>query len=129
LAKFKPIYDLVYLDAPCTGLGAIRRRPDVKLKKKEEDVKNLSLLQKSLLRSVSKAVAPGGRLIYSVCTITREEGPDLIDEFLQEHSDFKPVEDLPESLKDAYRLPGMLLFLPQKHNMDGFFYAVLEKTS
>ena len=125
--KFRPSYDLVYLDPPCSSLGVIRRRPDIKWKKKEEDIEQLAALQKGLLSSASRAVAPGGRLIYSVCTITEEEGPGVARDFLAKNPDFRLVDDFPETLREAAYGPGMLLFLPHRHGTDGFFYALFER--
>ncbi len=79
LLKFSPAansYDLVLLDAPCSGLGAIRRRPDLKWKKEGADLRRLADLQLELLLRLADAVRPGGRLIFGLCSFSREEGPD-----------------------------------------------------
>ncbi|MDR2338810.1 MAG: methyltransferase domain-containing protein [Deltaproteobacteria bacterium] len=125
--KFRPSFDLVFLDAPCSGLGVIRRRPDIKWKKSEGDIASLAALQAGLLSSASKAVSPGGRLIYSVCTVTDEEGPSVARRFLSDNPGFSPAGDVPDALSDAAIAPGMLRFLPHRHGTDGFFYAVLER--
>ncbi|MDR2405806.1 MAG: 16S rRNA (cytosine(967)-C(5))-methyltransferase RsmB [Deltaproteobacteria bacterium] len=127
IEKFSPSFDLIYLDPPCTGLGVIRRRPDVKWKKREEDISTLASLQRSLLNSAARALVPGGRLIYSVCTVTHEEGPQVVMDFIEESGDFTLVNDFPPSLSDANFAYGMLRFLPHRHGTDGFFYALLER--
>jgi 16S rRNA (cytosine967-C5)-methyltransferase len=71
-------YDLIVLDAPCTGLGVLRRHPDAKWRLKPEDVARMAALQAQLLDAVIRRLAPGGALVYSVCTFTRAEGPDQI---------------------------------------------------
>jgi 16S rRNA (cytosine967-C5)-methyltransferase len=75
-------YDLIVLDAPCTGLGVLRRHPDAKWRLKSADVPRLAQLQAQLLDAVARRLAPGGRLIYSVCTFTRAEGPAQIEAFV-----------------------------------------------
>jgi 16S rRNA (cytosine967-C5)-methyltransferase len=74
-------YDLIVLDAPCTGLGVLRRHPDAKWRLAPGDVARLAALQSKLLASVARRLAPGGTLVYSVCTFTRAEGPDQIAAF------------------------------------------------
>jgi 16S rRNA (cytosine967-C5)-methyltransferase len=77
-APLAPAYDLIVLDAPCSGLGVLRRHPDAKWRLKPGDVPRLAALQRQLLDAVVTRLAPGGALVYSVCTFTRAEGPDQI---------------------------------------------------
>ena len=77
-APLATAYDLIVLDAPCSGLGVLRRHPDAKWRIKPDDVPRLAQLQRQLLDAVVPRLAPGGALIYSVCTFTRTEGPDQI---------------------------------------------------
>ena len=77
-APLAPLYDLIVLDAPCSGLGVLRRHPDAKWRLIPDDVPRLAKLQTQLLDAVVPRLAPGGILIYSVCTFTRAEGPDQI---------------------------------------------------
>jgi 16S rRNA (cytosine967-C5)-methyltransferase len=81
-------YDAAVLDAPCTGLGVLRRHPEAKLRLAPDDIGRLSALQSRLLEAVAARVRPGGVLVYSVCTFTREEGPERIAAFLAAHPDF-----------------------------------------
>jgi 16S rRNA (cytosine967-C5)-methyltransferase len=76
-------YDLIVLDAPCTGLGVLRRHPDAKWRLKREDVARMAALQAQLLDAVVKRLAPGGALVYSVCTFTRAEGPEQVKALAQ----------------------------------------------
>ncbi|HWN70558.1 MAG TPA: transcription antitermination factor NusB, partial [Haliangium sp.] len=81
-------YDAAVLDAPCTGLGVLRRHPEAKLRLAPDDIGRLSALQARLLDAVAARVRPGGVLVYSVCTFTREEGPERIEAFLATHPEF-----------------------------------------
>jgi 16S rRNA (cytosine967-C5)-methyltransferase len=81
-------YDAAVLDAPCTGLGVLRRHPEAKLRLGPDDIGRLSALQARLLDAVAARVRPGGVLVYSVCTFTREEGPERIAAFLAAHPEF-----------------------------------------
>jgi 16S rRNA (cytosine967-C5)-methyltransferase len=82
-------YDLVVLDAPCSGLGVLRRHPEAKWRLRAEDVARMAELQARLLDALAARVAPGGALIYSVCTFTRREGPRQIEAFLARHPAFE----------------------------------------
>ncbi|MBW2622004.1 MAG: 16S rRNA (cytosine(967)-C(5))-methyltransferase RsmB [Deltaproteobacteria bacterium] len=123
-------FEVVLVDAPCSNLGAIRRRPDVKWLKFEPDIKHLSELQLKLLRAAARLVTPRGRLIYSVCTSTLEETIDVVDRFTAGTPGFKvvPIRDfLPRS---AHPLAGdgdTLQTWPHLHQMDGFFMAILSR--
>lgn len=117
-------FDMVLVDAPCSGLGVVRRRPDLKWNKTGEDPARLADLQLRLLTAAAEAVKPGGRLLYGVCTFTEEEGPGVVRQFLSGQSDFRTVSsDLwPESLRPHLSAEGLTL-LPHRHHSDGFFWA------
>lgn len=100
--------DAVLLDAPCSGLGIIRKRPDIKYTKTVEDVRNLAAFQRTLLTTAAEYVKPGGILVYSTCTITREENEDNVRWFLDNF---------------PYKLDGDALTLLPKDGHDGFFIA------
>ncbi len=117
-------FDAVLLDAPCSGTGVIRRRPDIKLLRNATDIDKLHSLQKSLLRAAWTLVNPGGRLLYATCSILRRENDAVISHFLSETTDAKAASiSLPESISLS---PG-LQYLPQPFEQDGFFYALLNK--
>ncbi|AGA70152.1 ribosomal RNA small subunit methyltransferase RsmB [Desulfitobacterium dichloroeliminans LMG P-21439] len=120
----------VLVDAPCSGLGVIRRRADMRWHKTEEEIKSLPELQLALLERAAQCVALGGELVYSTCTIEPEENFEVIKAFRAQHPEFATVdlvEGLPYSLdseqdrKQATK--GFLQILPHKHGMDGFFLA------
>ncbi len=95
-------FDLVLVDAPCTGLGTLRRHPEIKLSRSEDDAVRLADLQLTLLLSLSRYVAPGGRLVYAVCTSTRAEGPGVVERFLSESEGLKVD---PPVVSDSERPP------------------------
>lgn len=120
----------VLVDAPCSGLGVIRRRADMRWHKKEEEIQELPPLQLAILERASQCVTPGGELVYSTCTIEPEENFEVVKAFRAKHPEFIPVsllEELPFSLTEEKDLnqakKGILQILPHKHGMDGFFLA------
>lgn len=120
--------DRVLADVPCTGFGIIRRKPDIKWSRKEQDIRELSLLQKRILRTSAEYLKPGGIIVYSTCTFGKEENESLIEEFLRENSGFEPVpfdELLPEGMRCFKK--GMLQLYPNVHETDGFFIAKMRK--
>ena len=127
-------FDVVLLDAPCTGFGVIRRKPDLKWRKQPQDVKAIADLQKQLIEEASKLVKPGGRLIYSTCTVEPEENDQVVEHFLQQHQEWQMDDTwkqaLPQDqLRDAMKRskPGMLQVLPHDGDSDGFFIACLTR--
>ncbi|MDR1296069.1 MAG: hypothetical protein LBO05_01585 [Deltaproteobacteria bacterium] len=124
-------FDLVVVDPPCSALGVIRRRPDVKWNKLPEDQPKARALQLELLAAGSRLAAPGGRLVYCVCTVLPEEAEDVVGEFLARNPGFSPVpaEKFPEEIRGLFTEPGYLRLWPQRHGTDGFFYAVLERAA
>ncbi|MEW6265241.1 MAG: 16S rRNA (cytosine(967)-C(5))-methyltransferase RsmB [Thermodesulfobacteriota bacterium] len=123
-------FDLVLVDAPCSSLGVIRRRPDVKWLKKENDPARLSDMQTKMLAAAAQLVRPGGRLIYAVCTLTPEETDGVIQPFGRTHPDFELVpagEILPESARPLADDHGLVRAWPHRHGTDGFFAAVLDR--
>ncbi|HOQ07558.1 MAG TPA: 16S rRNA (cytosine(967)-C(5))-methyltransferase RsmB [Clostridiales bacterium] len=122
-------YDRVLLDAPCSGLGIIRRKPDIKWAKENRDLRSIMQLQRRLMDSVSKAVRPGGVLVYSTCTLLPEENESVVKDFLNENDEF--YEDditpfLPPGLAIHAR-GGMLQVYPNRDGTDGFFVARLAR--
>ena len=92
----------ILLDAPCSGLGVVRRKPDIKYTKKESDLLQLKKIQKTLLESVSVLLKKDGILVYSTCTIDPEENQQVIQEFLQEHPEFIRDTTLSERMPSKY---------------------------
>jgi len=124
-------FDRILLDAPCSGLGVIRRKPEIKWSKTEADITAISRIQRDILEAVHPLLKPGGLLVYSTCTVAREENEAAIEAFLQSHPEFSPakeaVEGLPGHVNEAFRQQGWLQILPHQHHSDGFFIARLRK--
>lgn len=122
--------DYCIIDAPCSGLGIIRRRPEIKWNRKEKDIKDLKEVQKKILNNAKEYVKPGGTIVYSTCTIGREENLNIVNDFLDENKDFQLVgfedrlgsrENI-ETSKDGY-----IQLFPHIHWTDGFFIAKIQK--
>ncbi|MGI6097649.1 MAG: 16S rRNA (cytosine(967)-C(5))-methyltransferase RsmB [Dethiobacteria bacterium] len=123
-------FDRVFLDAPCSGLGVIRRKPDLKWRKKEKDLKTLASVQYKLLQTGRDMLRPGGFMLYCVCTNEPEETEGLIYLFLKQNPSLSLVdfsEHLPSALKVEQLAKGMLHLYPHRHGVDGFFMAKLVK--
>lgn len=127
-------FDYILVDAPCSGFGVIRRKPDLKWSKSERDILEIAKIQQEILQTVSKLLKPGGRLVYSTCTIDREENENMIEHFLRENAHFHLDETLenrlPEKLKCSKRWKkGQITILPHDFYTDGFFIAAMKKKS
>jgi len=121
----KPV-DRVLVDAPCSGLGVLRRNSDSRWRKQKEDLLRLQKLQLQILFNAANLVKKGGVLVYSTCTITPEENDQVIELFLEKRKDFKPVDAslyVESQLVDA---SGFVRTFPHIHKMDGSFAARLE---
>ncbi|KIY21636.1 16S rRNA (cytosine(967)-C(5))-methyltransferase RsmB [Mesobacillus subterraneus] len=122
--------DRILLDAPCSGLGVMRRKPDMKYTKKEQDLSQLKAIQLSLLESVAPLLKEEGTLVYSTCTVDREENQEVIDIFLRKHPEFSGDPTLAERMPEAIRplINGFeVQILPQDFGSDGFYIACLRK--
>lgn len=117
-------YDTVLVDAPCSGLGIIRKKPDVRYKR-ADDLFTLPVVQTALLDNAARYVAPGGVLVYSTCTILPEENQNVADAFLSEHPDFERTPfRLPEPVGET---DGQLTLWPQRHGTDGFYICRMKR--
>ena len=119
-------FDYVLADVPCSGLGIIRRKPEIKYKEKAE-LKDLPKIQKDILKNASKYVKVGGTLIYSTCTIQDNENIEVIKDFLDNNNNFKlvPINEVKVDLDNQDN--GYLKIYPNIHDIDGFFIAKLER--
>lgn len=122
-------FDKILVDAPCSGLGLMRRKPDIRYQKSLKDIYSLQKVQLDILNSVASLLKKEGRLIYSTCTITKKENDEVIHAFLEENKDFEiePVQLANDRLKLSE--DGFLHLYPHLHGTDGFFIASLRKTS
>ncbi len=111
-------FDRILVDAPCSALGVIRRHPDIKVLRRAEDIGRAAKTQRALLRGLWPLLAPGGRLLYSTCTTSRDENQKQIELF---------IEEAPAIHRPVATIGSSRQILPGEANMDGFFYAWVEK--
>ncbi|MFA7269297.1 MAG: RsmB/NOP family class I SAM-dependent RNA methyltransferase [Sterolibacterium sp.] len=127
--------DRVLVDAPCSGLGTLRRNPDLKWRQTPQGIGELTLKQRDILAGASRLVKPGGRLVYATCSILPEENEAVVDAFLAAHSEYRRL-----SASELLAQQGIMLdacgygehgqdlrLLPHRHGTDGFYAAVLER--
>lgn len=126
-------FDRILLDAPCSGLGVLRRNPEGRWNKSPVNLRELAIIQRQILENIAPLVKPDGKLLYSVCTFSHGETDAVIDNFLLDHPEFK-LENLGEQLShdwaDLFTDKGTLRSYPHRHgNMDAFFAARLQRRS
>lgn len=125
--------DRVLVDAPCSGLGVLRRKPEIKYRLQKESLAELQKLQRTILENASKYVRPGGVLVYSTCTLHPMENQGITDKFLETHQDFMPVDLKIERKTEFQQEPnlftkaGEISVFPNKHEMDGFYIRKFQK--
>ena len=118
-------FDKVLVDVPCSGIGTLRRNPEIKWRIQENDLKSYPLLQKKILNCSAGYPKRGGMIIYSTCTIEAEENEEVVKDFLANHPDYKRI-DPPENISpDLTDKNGFFRTYPHRHGTDGFFGAVL----
>lgn len=125
---FDSAFDKVLADVPCTGYGIIRRKPDIKWKNVENE--DILRIAKEILTNAAKYVKIGGELVFSTCTVNRDENEDRLKEFLKENKCFEIVDFsclLPDALKKDTAKDGYVTFYPNIDNIDGFFIAKLKR--
>lgn len=113
MPNYKEKFDKILLDVPCSGLGVIRKKPDIKWTRQPEDFEELMSVQEKILDTCSEYLKSGGRMVYSTCTVLKRENEEQIERFLLTHSDFMLVEQTK--------------LFPNVNETDGFYIAVLEK--
>ena len=123
--QWEQTMDVVLADVPCSGLGVIRKKPDIRYKDLR-DLERLPDIQTDILENVSRYVKPGGTLIYSTCTILRRENEDIVTAFLQRHPEYSPDPfSIPEALGGGTY--HWITLLPSIHDTDGFFICKLNE--
>jgi 16S rRNA (cytosine967-C5)-methyltransferase len=122
-------FDRVLVDAPCSGLGALRRNPDARWRLRPEDPARLAAIQAAILGRAASALRPGGTLVYSTCTLLPEENELVVEAFLAQSPEFRatPPSELPACVRPLLSPDGFMRALPHRHDTDGFFAARLER--
>ena len=133
--NYKEKFDKVLLDVPCMGIGVLKRKPDIKWQKNKEDIKEITKIQKQILENCSQYLKKGGELVYSTCSILKEENENVIKEFIQKHKNFC-IENI--NIKENDKIQNKEFFEKYKNNndylqvyqndkTDGFFICKLKK--
>lgn len=129
------VYDIVLCDLPCSGLGLIGRKPDIRLNMTYEKILEIKDIQKKILNEAASKVKKGGKLIYCTCTLNLEENEGQMEEFLKDHPDFKatsiadliPAKVTVNSDRQDSLLKGYVTLFPDTDNVDGFFISRMER--
>ncbi len=115
----------VLLDAPCSGTGTLRRNPEIRYRLQAEDIAQLSAQQSRMLANAARVLRPGGRLVYSTCSVEPEENEQVVTEFLASHPEFAPAH--PSAPGAVITSDGYARTWPQRDGCDGFFFASFER--
>ena len=131
LKRLAQKFDRVLVDAPCSGLGTLRRNPDLKWRQTDMDVAELAIKQSNILAAAARLVKPGGRLVYATCSLLREENESVVESFLAQHPEYRLLDAayILAQQKIALDTGSMLKLLPHVHGTDGFFAAAFERTA
>lgn len=128
---FSTAFDCVLVDAPCSGLGTLRRDPDIRWRRREEDLASSAAFQVTLLETLAAGVRPGGRLVYSTCSSEPDENDEVVARFLDRHPEFAhgAPDTLPDRVRGLLDETGVLRTLPSRDGLEAFFAASLVKAS
>jgi 16S rRNA (cytosine967-C5)-methyltransferase len=121
--------DRVLVDAPCSGLGTLRRNPDLKWRQTEADIAEMVIKQRDILDAAATLLKPGGRLVYATCSLLKEENEAVVETFLNRHSEFRlgSANDILHGQGVTLDTGVYLRLRPDLHGTDGFFAAVMER--
>jgi 16S rRNA (cytosine967-C5)-methyltransferase len=119
-------FDRVLVDAPCTGTGTLRRNPEIRWRITADDIEDLSARQQQLLQNAASVVKPGGRLVYSTCSVEPEENELVAQRFLENNHNFSVAS---ETLLGPIMISGTARTWPQRDGCDGFFVAAFEQNA
>ncbi|WP_086348562.1 16S rRNA (cytosine(967)-C(5))-methyltransferase RsmB [Candidatus Enterococcus clewellii] len=122
-------FDRVLVDAPCSGLGLMRRKPDIKYHKSAKDFDQLPKIQLEILESTAQTLKQWGIMVYSTCTITKEENQEVVAAFLAKHPEFKKIDVAVNEILDSSIEEQMLTIYPHQFLTDGFFICCMQKVS
>jgi 16S rRNA (cytosine967-C5)-methyltransferase len=119
------LFDRILIDAPCSASGIIRRHPDIKILRRDDDIEVLAEIQKQILTALWPLLKQGGELLYCTCSIFKQENEQQVASFIEEHDDCVELKMVPFHWAQAR--PVGLQVLPSEHGHDGFYYAKLKK--
>jgi 16S rRNA (cytosine967-C5)-methyltransferase len=124
-------FDRVLVDAPCSGLGTLRRNPDLKWRQTPESVAELTQIQSAILAAASRLVKTGGRLMYATCSLLVEENEGIVEAFLSQHPEFhlRPASEVLAAQNISLAMGDYLRLDTARHGTDGFFAAVMERVA
>lgn len=131
--EYNEKFDKILLDVPCLGIGVLKRKPDIKWQRKKEDIEEISKIQMQILETVSKYLKPKGELVYSTCSILKEENENIIKQFLEKNSNFyeTPINLYETTQNDKNYFEKFLqsgcLQVYQNQETDGFFICKISK--
>lgn len=127
--KYKEKFDKILLDVPCLGLGVLKRKPDIKWQRKKEDIEEISKIQKQILDTCSKYLKKGGVLVYSTCSILKEENEDVVNEFLEKNENFEmeKIELEENNYFKKFCKNNKFLQVYKSEKSDGFFICKMIK--
>ena len=120
-------FDRVIVDAPCSALGLLYRKPDIKHKKTDEDIRSIINMQREILETASRYVKKGGMLVYSTCTVNKDENDKNVDDFLSRHPEFSEKSGALDFAFKGRAEGGRIQLFPHIDGIDGFFICVMEK--
>jgi 16S rRNA (cytosine967-C5)-methyltransferase len=129
---FSADFDRILVDAPCSGLGTVRRDPDIKWRRHEDELAGLAERQLTLLRRAAVVLKPGGRLVYATCSSEPDENEMVVDRFLATEPGFRLLNlrrDGSADLAPVLDARGMLRTFPSDHRLEAFFAAALQRTA
>ncbi len=127
--KYAEKFDKILLDVPCLGIGVLKRKPDIKWKRKKEDIKEITEIQEAILETCSKYLKVGGELVYSTCSILKEENQNIIHNFLKNNKNFEieEINNIKEKFFKKFVEKEKYIQVYQNKNTDGFFICKLKK--
>jgi 16S rRNA (cytosine967-C5)-methyltransferase len=120
-------FDRVLVDAPCTGTGTLRHNPEIRWRITPADIRELAVRQRRILDASARTLKPGGRLVYSTCSVEREENEEVVEAFLAEHEGFRQL-SVSTVGEGSLTSTGAARTWPHRDDVDGFFVALFERT-
>ena len=127
--KYKESFDKILLDVPCLGIGVLKRKPDIKWQRKKEDIQEIVNIQEKILETCSKYLKKGGEIVYSTCSILKEENEGIIEKFIEKNKEFEivKIEKIGNKFFEKYIKNNQYIQVYQNDKTDGFFICKLQR--